>query len=67
MLNPGCLLSFPSDDINIRRYLKGETITSEPGQKGTVVIMAEDYPLGFGKRSSDGMIKNLYPKAWRLL
>lgn len=67
MVRPDSCLEFCIDDPLVQRYLKGETLTAEPGSKGTVVIMVEGFPLGFGKRSADGMIKNLYPKAWRLL
>ena len=67
MLDPLAVIDFDYDDPDVTRYLKGETLTSEPGNKGYVVISAGGFPLGFGKRSADGMIKNLYPKAWRLL
>ena len=60
-------INFSYDDNSVLRYLKGETLTTDPGRKGNVVITVEGYPLGFGKRSTDGIIKNLYPKAWRLL
>ena len=36
-------------------------------KKGYIVITAGKYPLGFGKLAPDGSIKNLYPKAWRLI
>ncbi len=67
MLKSGACIDYSFDDPSVRRYLKGETLTADPGAKGPVVIMVEGFPLGFGKRSADGMIKNLYPKAWRLL
>ena len=67
MLDPQAVIDFDYDDPDVTRYLKGETLMSEPGNKGYVVISAGGFPLGFGKRSADGMIKNLYPKAWRLL
>jgi NOL1/NOP2/fmu family ribosome biogenesis protein len=66
-LNPDAVISYSYDDPNVIRYLKGETLTTEPGVKGNVVIAVDGFCLGFGKRSADGMIKNLYPKAWRLL
>lgn len=61
------MISLSYEDSNVLRYLKGETLTTTPGKKGNVVIAVDGYPLGFGKRSADGLIKNLYPKAWRLL
>ena len=60
-------ISFPYDSPELTRYLKGETLVTDPRTAGIVVIAAEGFCLGFGKRSSDGMIKNLYPKAWRLM
>ena len=66
-LKDSAVISYPYGAPEVTRYLKGETLTSEPGAKGNVVIAVEGYCLGFGKRSADGMIKNLYPKAWRLM
>ena len=66
-LNPGAVISYDYDSPELIRYLKGETLITEPGAKGNVLIAAEGFCLGFGKRSADGMIKNLYPKAWRLM
>ena len=66
-LNESAVIAFSYDDPELIRYLKGETLTSQPGSKGYVVITADGFPLGFGKRSPDGIIKNLYPKAWRLM
>ncbi|MBP5260877.1 MAG: RsmF rRNA methyltransferase first C-terminal domain-containing protein [Clostridiales bacterium] len=66
------LVSFDRNDIQLEKYLKGETIVISDGtaeglkQNGTVVIAVNGYPLGLGKISS-GSIKNLYPKAWRLI
>lgn len=67
MLNADACIDLSFDDQLVERYLKGETLASDPGSKGPVVISVDGFPLGFGKRSSDGMIKNMYPKAWRLL
>ena len=64
-------LSLSRDDERLYRYLKGETIVVTPEEKaslkkkGYIVIAVNGYPLGFGKISGDGSIKNLYPKAWR--
>ena len=66
-------LKLNREDPRLTRYLKGETITATPEEKsdlkkkGYIVIAAGEYPLGFGKLAPDGSIKNLYPKAWRLL
>ena len=74
MIRPDSAVNFARDDDNLFRYLKGETINidisddrfSQVKQKGTVVIMVNGYPLGLGK-IQNGTIKNLYPKAWRLV
>lgn len=66
-LNDDAVITYAYDALEITRYLKGETLSTKPGKKGYVVITVDDYCLGFGKRSSDGMVKNLYPKAWRLM
>lgn len=61
------------DDERLYRYLKGETITLNPEEvaglkkKGYVVITVNNYPIGFGKIAGPGQIKNLYPKAWRIV
>lgn len=66
-LNPEAIISYDYDSPELIRYLKGETLMTEPGPKGNVLIAVDGFCLGFGKRSADGMIKNLYPKAWRLM
>ncbi len=66
-LKDSAVISYSYDAPEVTRYLKGETLSTEPGAKGNVVIAVEGFCLGFGKRSADGMIKNLYPKAWRLM
>jgi len=66
------VISISRDDERITRYLKGETLfvseeeLSKLKKKGIVVICVKDYPLGLGKLDN-GTIKNMYPKAWRLI
>lgn len=72
-INESSFLSIERNDDRVIRYLKGETIYADQVEqeklksKGTIVISVDGYPLGFGKISSDGSIKNMYPKAWRLM
>ena len=70
MVKPERYLSLAFDDPRLERYLKGETIqvTDEDGVtgNGTVVVAAGNAPLGFGKVGGT-QIKNMYPKAWRLI
>ena len=67
------IISLGRDSELTIRYLKGETINidfndyPELKKKGTVIIAVDKYPVGFGKITSDGSVKNLYPKAWRLV
>lgn len=54
---------FKADDIEIIKYLHGETL---PGtnQKGYGLILVDGYPLSFYKESNN-QVKNLYPKGLR--
>ena len=53
-----------SDDRAVR-YLRGESLTvDEPGADGWCLVLADGYPLGWGKRSGD-VVKNHYPKGLR--
>ena len=70
IVKPGCYLALGFDDPRLERYLKGETIQVMPDDgvtgSGTVVVGVENAPLGFGKIGGT-QIKNMYPKAWRLI
>lgn len=61
------------DEDRLSRYLKGETINltveekNRIKSKGYIVICCDSYPLGLGKLNGDGSVKNLYPKAWRMV
>lgn len=62
-------INLPAKDINITKYLKGETLSdlnSIPNpQKGYVMLCVDHFPLGFLKY--DGIkYKNLYEPGWRL-
>jgi NOL1/NOP2/fmu family ribosome biogenesis protein len=59
------VLKLDRHDPNICRYLKGETIFAD-GEKGYTLVCMEDYPLGWAKQDA-GVLKNLYPKGWRLM
>ncbi len=66
------LAGTPSSDL-IRRYLRGETLTienpdtSSPSGFAAVVLSsgAQAWPLGWCKTMGPGLMKNLYPQAWR--
>ncbi len=57
--------NFAANDVQVQRYLRGETVESE-GQNGWCVVCVDGYPLGWGKRV-DGTVKNHYPKGLRRL
>ncbi len=59
-------ISVPSSDPRTRKYLKCETIETDAGVKdGKYLIMADDYPLGWGI-VRNGNVKNKYPAGWRM-
>lgn len=55
--------SFSLKDLDLLRYLKGETLQRE-GEKGYIALGVDGFPLGWGKNGENGL-KNLYPKGWR--
>ena len=70
-IRPDSYLSLPPDSDGINRYLKGETISIGEDaaglkSKGYIVVGTDDYPLGLAK-AGGSMLKNLYPKAWRIV
>ena len=67
-LRSDSVADFSASELYLQKYLKGETLPVPEGMKdkGYVVVCVAGHPLGFGKVQG-GQIKNLYPKAWRLL
>ena len=57
-------ISFDASSPSIKAYLKGETIRVSQDYKGWVLVMVDDYSLGWAK-ASNGMLKNHYPKGLR--
>lgn len=55
--------NFNSNDINITKYLKGETLEGS-NKKGYGLILVDHFPLSFYKESNN-IIKNLFPKGLR--
>jgi NOL1/NOP2/sun family putative RNA methylase len=52
----------PAGSAELAAYLRGEPLESE-GQPGWVVVTADGWPLGWGKRVQ-GVVKNHYPRGW---
>lgn len=62
------VLPLSSEDERVIRYLKGETIAlsgEEERLAGLVLVLADGYPLGFGK-AAKGTLKNKYNAGWRM-
>lgn len=58
-------INLSSDSVEVIKYLKCETISCE-GEDGLNLICVDSYPIGWGKFKS-GMLKNMYPAAWRMM
>lgn len=59
-------LNYPSDSLDLKKYLKGETIElSDDKLSGWQLVLVDGYPLGWGK-ASNGRLKNKYLPGWRL-
>lgn len=59
--------SLPPDDPELIKYLKCETIElKQPVRDGFVLVLAGDYPLGWGKVNK-GNFKNKYLPGWRMM
>ncbi|WP_442951105.1 RsmB/NOP family class I SAM-dependent RNA methyltransferase [Paenibacillus sp. 481] len=67
------VLPYSLDADEIKRYLRGETLTPNEEQlqlqagtsaKGYVLVTVDGLPLGFAKWAG-GILKNEYPAAWR--
>ncbi|MDF2593879.1 MAG: methyltransferase [Clostridia bacterium] len=59
------VINLKSDDENVKRYLKGETLLYE-ADKGYHVLCVDGYPLGWVK-AQNGSLKNQYPPSWRMM
>ncbi|MEJ8553901.1 RsmF rRNA methyltransferase first C-terminal domain-containing protein [Tepidibacter sp. Z1-5] len=57
------VIDLDSNDTNVIKYLKGETIFTE-GENGLNLVCVNGHPLGFGKLNK-GTLKNGYEKSWR--
>lgn len=58
-------INFSQDDERLWRYLKGETIENKENLNGFVGICVDGFTLGWGKAEGH-IIKNYFPKGWRL-
>lgn len=60
-------LDLSSSDINVIKYLKGETIDLDTSYSGWVLVNVDGFPLGWGKADGHGRLKNKYNAGWRML
>lgn len=60
-------LSLSCADINVIKYLKGETINIDTDYKGWLLVTVDEFPLGWGKADGSGKLKNKYYAGWRMM
>lgn len=65
-------LILKENDSRVLKYLKGETIFLEDKEKnivekGYVLILLNEYPLGFAVNDGRGTLKNMYNLGWRIM
>lgn len=59
-------INYPCDSLDLKKYLKGETVELENDKlSGWQLVLVDGYPLGWGK-ASNGRLKNKYLPGWRL-
>ena len=58
-------LKIELSDVDAKKYLHGEEISTNQSGKGYVVVTKNGYPLG-GAKLVNGKLKNLYPKGLRV-
>lgn len=59
-------INYPSDSLDLKKYLKGETIDLQDEKlSGWQLVLVDGYPLGWGK-AANGRLKNKYLPGWRL-
>jgi len=59
-------LSLKVDSPELDAYLGGNTVPADANMKGYAAVLADGYPVGFGK-AVDGIMKNHLPKGLRIM
>ena len=60
------IVNFKADDVQVRKYLKGETLEIEDtSATGLYLICVDGFPLGWAK-AIKGKLKNKYHSGWRM-
>lgn len=60
-------VDFSDKDIQVMKYLKGETVAADDGHKGYILFCVDGYPLGWCKGNGQGILKNKYYPGWRVV
>lgn len=60
------ILNFDIDDLNLIKYLKGDTIIIDDKEDKDYIICLNNLPIGLS-RLKNSKLKNLYNKNWRLI
>ena len=60
------VLDLSSQDVQVMKYLKGETVITDTRDKGFVLICVDGFPLGWCKGNGQGTLKNKYYPGWRM-
>lgn len=59
------VINFTSEQIEVIKYLKGETIHVD-AEDGMTLVCVDGFPLGWAKLGK-GTLKNMYQSSWRLI
>lgn len=54
-------------DIDVIKYLKGETINIDTDYKGWLLVTVDEFVLGWGKADGNKRLKNKYYAGWRMM
>lgn len=60
-------LALSCADIDVIKYLKGETINIDTSYKGLLLVTVDGFALGWGKADGRGKLKNKYYAGWRMM
>lgn len=60
------VVDLTAQDIQVMKYLKGETVIADTKDKGFVLFCVDGFPLGWCKANGQGTLKNKYYPGWRM-
>lgn len=59
------VIDFQADDVQVIRYLKGESIQTKKAYYGNVLICVDGFGLGWCQGNGTNLLKNKYYPGWR--